>query len=286
MGTITIEQVVKTAQQIPSLSVLVMEVLASFDKKDVNFVDLVRKIGQDQGLTARVLRVANAPFYGNSGKIGSIKSAVVVLGFHNVRSLVAAAGLINRFPVSTTPSGFDRMAFWQHNIGTAVCAHQLAKALGKDQSLAFTTGLLHDVGKLVLDAYFGEEYMEVLLRCEAEDISMIEAERAVLGLDHTQVGHELTRRWHFPLLIQRGIRDHHNPEAEQSTLTDIVHVANLLAHMLDFDKPELNRMPALSDAAWTRLGIDLDTLPMQMEKIERQYASIKLIMHEEENGKS
>ena len=280
MGTLTIEQVVKTAHQIPSLSVLVMEVLASFDKKDVNFTDLVRKIGQDQGLTTRVLRVANAPFYGNSGKIGSIKSAVVVLGFHNVRSLVAAAGLLNQFPVSTAPSGFNRMAFWQHNIGTAVCAHQLAKTLGIDQSLAFTAGLLHDVGKLVLDAYFSAELVPVLARCAADDISMFEAERAVLGLDHTQIGYELTRRWRFPLVIQRAIRDHHDPEAEQGALTDLVHVANVLSHMLDFDKPDFNRMPLLSSAAWTRLGIDLDTLPMQMAKIERQYASIKLLIQE------
>lgn len=280
MVKLTIEQVVKTVHQIPSLSVLVMEVLASFDKKDVNFAELVQKIGQDQGLTTRVLRVANAPFYGNSGKIGSIKSAIVVLGFHNVRSLVTAAGLINQFPVSVTPSGFDRMAFWQHNIGTAVCAHQLAKTLGKDQSMAFTAGLLHDVGKLVLDAYFSEDIAAVLARCAADDISMIEAERAVLGLDHTQIGYELTRRWRFPVMIQRAIRDHHDPECEPGTLTDLVHVANVLSHMLDFDKPDFNRMPSLSNAAWMRLGIEFDALPIQMSKIERQYASIKLLMQE------
>ena len=279
-NTLTIEQVISAVRQIPSLSVLVMEILASFDKKDVNFIDLVRKIGRDQGLTARVLQVANSPFYGNSGKIGSIKGAVVVLGFHNVRSLVAAAGLINQFPISGIPSSFDRLSFWHHNIGVAVCAHHLAKTSGRDEDLAFTAGLLHDVGKLVLDAYFNKNFAAVLARCAADDVTMVMAERAELGLDHAQIGYELTRRWRFPVPIQKAIRDHHNPEYEPNSLTDLVHVANVLSHMLDFDDRNSDLMPSLSVAAWTRLDMDHDILPMQMAEIERQYASMKLLVQE------
>lgn len=277
MHELSIEQVVKVVRQVPSLSVLVMEILSTFNKKDVDFVDLVRKIGHDQGMTARVLRVANSPFYGHSGKIGTIKGALVVLGFHNVRSLVAAAGLIDHFPVATKPGSFNYLAFWQHNIGVAVCAHRLAKTLGKDQSLAFTAGLLHDVGKLVLNTYFTEHYAAVLTHCKTADVSMIKAERTILKLDHTQIGYELVRRWQFPVAIQQAIRNHHNPENEPDTLTDLVHVANILAHMLDFDSADFNRMPELSNAAWVRLAIDFETLPMQMAEIERQYSSIKLL---------
>lgn len=280
MSTLTIEQVIKTVQQVPSLSTLVVEVLASFDKKDVNFSELVQKISRDQGLTTRVLRVANSPFYGNSGKIGSVKAAVIVLGFHNVRSLVVAAGLINQFPAPATPSGFDRLGFWRHSIGSAVCANRLAMTLGRDQSMAFTAGLLHDIGKLVLDAYFSENLAEMLeYYATNNDISMIKAERAVLGIDHTQIGYELTRRWHFPVSIQKAIRDHHDSEREPSALTDLAHIANVLSHMLDFDNSDSNDgVPLLSSTAWTRLGMDHETLPMQLAEIERQYASMQMLV--------
>ena len=280
MGTLTIDQVIKEIQQVPSLSVVVMEILASFDKEDIDVARLVQKLGQDQGLTARVLRVANSPFYGLSSKVGSVNEAVVVLGFHNVRSLVAAARIIHQFPTSEGSGAFDQLAFWQHGIGTAVCAQVLAKTLGKDQALAFTAGLLHDFGKLVLDAYFSENYAVALARCTADDSTLVDAERAVLGLDHAQVGYELAKRWKFPLSIQQAIRDHHQPDCEPADLTDLVHVANTLCHALDIGNSGYEMVPFLSSAAWTRLNLDWETMPALMAEIERQYAAMRLLVNE------
>lgn len=279
MGKLTIEQVIKGVQQVPSLSAVVLEVLAGFDKEDIEIADLVQKLGQDQGLTARVLRVANSPFYGISSKVGSVGEAVVVLGFHNVRSLVAAAGIINQFPV-VGGKGFDRLAFWQHGIGSAVCAQVLAKALGRDQALAFTAGLLHDIGRLVLDAYFHEDFKAAMAHCTAEDSTLLDAERAVLGVDHAQVGFELARRWKFPVSIQQAIRDHHQPEREQAVLTDLVHVANVLCHALDIGNSGYEIVPTLSSGAWTRLGLGWEKMPAQMAEIEQLYAGAHLLVSE------
>lgn len=279
MGKLTIEQVIKGVQQVPSLSAVVLEVLASFDREDIEIADLVQKLGQDQGLTARVLRVANSPFYGISSKVGSVGEAVVVLGFHNVRSLVAAAGIINQFPVSEG-KGLDRLALWQHGIGTAVCAQVLAKALGRDQALAFTAGLLHDIGRLVLDAYFHEDFKAAMVHCTAEDSTLLDAERAVLGMEHAQVGFELARRWKFPVSIQQAIRDHHQPEREQAALTDLVHTANVLCHALDIGNAGYEMVPPLSSSAWTRLGLDWEKMPAQMAEIEQLYAGAHLLVSE------
>lgn len=279
MGKLTIEQVIKGVQQVPSLSAVVLEVLASFDREDIEIADLVQKLGQDQGLTARVLRVANSPFYGISSKVGSVGEAVVVLGFHNVRSLVAAAGIINQFPVSEG-KGLDRLALWQHGIGTAVCAQVLAKALGRDQALAFTAGLLHDIGRLVLDAYFHEDFKAAMVHCTAEDSTLLDAELAVLGMEHAQVGFELARRWKFPVSIQQAIRDHHQPEREQAALTDLVHTANVLCHALDIGNAGYEMVPPLSSSAWTRLGLDWEKMPAQMAEIEQLYAGAHLLVSE------
>lgn len=279
MGKLTIEQVIKGVQQVPSLSAVVLEVLASFDRKNIEIAGLVQKLGQDQGLTARVLRVANSPFYGISSKVGSVGEAVVVLGFHNVRSLVAAAGIINQFPVSEG-NGFDRLAFWQHGIGTAVCAQVLAKALGRDQALAFTAGLLHDVGRLVLDAYFHDDFKAAMAHCMAEDSTLLDAELAVLGVEHAQVGFELARRWKFPVSIQQAIRGHHQPGREQAALTDLVHMANVLCHALDIGNAGYEMVPPLSSGAWTRLGLDWEKMPAQMAEIEQLYAGAHLLVSE------
>jgi len=279
MGTLTIEQVIKGVQQVPSLSAVVLEVLASFDKENIDTASLVQKLGQDQGLTARVLRVANSPFYGISSKVGSVGEAVVVLGFHNVRSLVAGAGIINQFPASEGDS-LDRLAFWQHGLGTAVCAQVLAKALGRDPALAFTAGLLHDVGRLVLDAYFQANFKAVMAHRMAEDSTLLDAELTVLGVEHAQIGFELARRWKFPVSIQQAIRDHHQPERERATLTDLVHTANVLCHALDIGNSGYEMVPPLSSSAWTRLGLDWEKVPAQMAEVEQLYASVHLLASE------
>ncbi|PWB47722.1 MAG: histidine kinase [Nitrosomonadales bacterium] len=274
-----IEQVSRTIQQVPSLSAVVMEVLASFDKPDIDIAGLAQKISQDQGLTARVLRVANSPFYGMSTKIGSVQEAVVVLGFHSVRALVAAAGIIGQFPDSGHQC-FDRTGFWRHGIGTAACAQTLARSLGQNQALAFTAGLLHDIGKLALDAYFHDDYQLALAHCVAEDTPLLAAERAVLGVDHAQVGHELARRWKFPAEIQLAIRDHHQPGNEPATLTGLVHVANVLCHALGIGNAGYDLVPHLSSSAWSRLGLNWDTMPALWAETERQYAGLSLLLSE------
>ncbi len=280
MGTLTVEQVVKGIQQVPSPSVVVLEILASFDRDNIDTAGLVQKIGQDQGLTARVLRVANSPFYGMSSKIGSVGEAMVVLGFHNVRSLVAAAGIIDQFAVAES-NGLDRPAFWQHSIGTAVCAQVLARALGKNQALAFTAGLLHDIGRLALDTYFHAESKAVMARSAADDSSLVDAECAEIGVDHGLIGYELAKRWKFPVSIQQAIRDHLRPDRESAVLTDLVHVANVLCHALDIGNAGYDEMvPPLSSGAWTRLGLDWDAMPALLAEIERQYAGAHLLLGE------
>ncbi|MHB8167544.1 MAG: HDOD domain-containing protein, partial [Sulfuricella sp.] len=174
----------------------------------------------------------------------------------------------------------DRLAFWQHGLGSAVCAQVLAKALGRDQALAFTAGLLHDIGKLVLDAFFHADYAAAVARCVAEDSALPEAERAELGLEHGLVGYELVKRWKFPLAIQQAIRDHHQPEREPAALTDLVHVANALCHALDIGNSGYEIVPTLSSGVWTRLGLGWEKMPALMAEIELQYVGMQLLVKE------
>lgn len=279
MKTPTLPEVLGKVRQIPSLSVVVAELLVSLNRDESDTATLVSKIAQDQGLAARVLRVANSPFYGLNSRVSAVSEAVVVLGFHAVRSLALAAGILNVFPPGASTK-FDRLAFWRHAVGTGVCARVVAARVGCEPESAFTAGLLHDVGKLALHVYFSDVFEAVLDRRSAGDLTIAEAERELLGYDHSAIGYEIARNWRFPPQIQQAIRDHHDPDAQPSALGDVVHVANSLCIALDIGCGGDHQVPRISHAAWARLGLGWEALGQSLREIERLNAGMNLLLAE------
>jgi len=273
------EKMLQDIRQLPSLSVVVLEILDSFKDEGLKVPELVRKIGRDQGLAARVLRVANSAFLGFPSKVSSINEAVVVLGFHTVRSLALAAGVIQQFPPGEGKA-FDRLTFWQHAIGVGVAARVLAQKLGRNQEEAFTAGLLHDIGRLVLDAYFHDSFLKILSLASEEDCPLVSAEKKVLGMDHAEIGYEVARQWKFPLPVQLAIRGHHGPDASSSELSDLIHLANVLVHGLEIGNSGYDQVPPLAAGAWQRLGLDWDAVAACLPEIERLNAGATLLVAE------
>lgn len=281
MSELAMDRVVEQVRQLPSLNQVVNEVLRSFDNEDVDIPSLVSKISRDQGLAAHVLRVANSAFYGMSSHVSSVGEAVVVLGFYSIRSLAVAAGIINQFP-HADGKVFDRLEFWRHAIGVGVCARIIAARLGLNVETAFTAGLLHDIGMLVLDTYFHVEFEEAMAYREANDVQFIEAEKATLGLTHSMIGYEVAKRWKFPREIQLAIRDHHSPDNEKTgQLTDVVHLANVLCHALEIGNSCYDMVPPLSNGAWERLGLSWTQMGEMLREIERLNASANVLAVEE-----
>jgi putative nucleotidyltransferase with HDIG domain len=276
MSHLPLEEILGRLQKLPALSVVLAELMESFEKESLCISQLAGKIGLDQGLTARVLRVANSAFYGYPSRIASINDAVVVLGFGNVRSLAVAGGIIEQFS-SAGQGGFDRLAFWRHSIGTAVCAKVLADRTGQNPETAFTAGLLHDIGKLVMDISLPEHYDSVLKYCAQTDCAIGVAEKKILGVDHALVGYELAQRWKFPLSIQLAIRNHHAPQ--QEPLSDLVHAANVLCHALDIGNGGYEAVPPLSSEAWDRLGLEWKALRPCFAEIERINVAASLLLN-------
>ena len=144
MTRLSFEHIIRQIQELPSLPVVVLELLSSMDQDDTDVHVLAQKIELDQGLAAKTLRIANSSFYGMQSKVTSIPQAVSVLGFHSIRTVVTACALTGSFaPVS---GGFDFQAFWRHSLATAVAARLLAPHLRVNPETAFTAGLLHDLG--------------------------------------------------------------------------------------------------------------------------------------------
>jgi len=272
------DQVLSRLKQLPSLPASIAELLASFADDDVDVEQISRQIARDQGLTARVLRVANSSFYGLQSRVGTVHEAVVILGFRAVRSMVLAVGMSSAFKVENCP-GFDIRAYLRHCAAVGLAARGLAALTGHNPELAFTGGMLHDIGKLVLAANFPAEYAAALVWRQQHDCFMCQAEREVLGLDHGEVGGLLAETWHFPPALLAAVSGHHAPsEAAVNVPADLIHIADALARAMGLaHSPDEMVMPVES-AAWQRLGLDAAKIATLPAMIEREMEEMVLVV--------
>lgn len=255
MTALALTDVIKSIRDLPSLPLVVIELLKSFEQTDINISVLADKVSRDQALAAKTLRLANSSFYGLQHKVKTIPQAITVLGFDSVRALITAAGITENF-AGARHATFDFQMFWRHAIGTALCAKMIARASNQNQDYAFISGLLHDIGKLVLVTRFPQQYADAMAYRAANDCYMLEAERQVLGLDHTMVGRALAEYWKFPALIQKTIANHHAPmAADLGDMPSVVHVANAIVYALDLTGQDDGLVPPIADDAWNSLNI-------------------------------
>ncbi|OIQ87428.1 ribonuclease Y [mine drainage metagenome] len=265
-------------QKLPSMPSLMLEIMQSFDDESVDVGSLANKISHDQALVAKVMRVANSAFFGLSGQIGSIPEAASVLGFNNLRGLVTAAAVIGIFPHEE--HNFDLTAFWRHNIGTAVCAKVLARHIGLNAEAAFTAGMLHDIGGLVIGVYFPQVAARTVQFVDGGGDESLRIERAALGFDHAVLGGEVAKRWHFPATTQQAIALHHTQAADgtERTLADVVYIANLFSHALNDGHLLENKASRLATAARLRLELKMDTLEVLAVEVQRLYSGAIMLI--------
>ncbi|MDR3158688.1 MAG: HDOD domain-containing protein [Zoogloeaceae bacterium] len=250
---------------LPGLPPLVSDLLAEMEHAEcLNFPVLAQRIAADQGLALRILRLANSSFYGLSGRVASIEDAIVILGLRTLYMLALNAAAMRA--ITHPPcAGFDELAFWRHSIAVAVAARALAVACRKNPDIAFTHGLLHDIGQLLLASCFPDEYRQTLVCADNRAVMRLDNERALLGVEHAQAGAMLAAQWGLPSELAAAIAQHHAPDSEAA---DLLHLADILAHaLLEDDMP----IPCLSLAAWQRLALDEAKLFPVLARIEHDF---------------
>lgn len=271
---LTPAQAVAGINAIPSLPTAVLELMAEIDKESADAEQIARKIAQDQGLSARILRLANSPFYGQANRVGSITDALMVLGLRTVHSLATAAAVTVAFRV-TPGSGLDLPSFWRHGIGAALCARALAPHLGVNAEEAFIAGLLHDIGRVALASGFPQHAAAVAAHRERYDGLQLDAERTLLGIDHAVVGQLLAERWHFPPALCEAIGQHHAPLPEMSRkLPGLLHLADALAHALDFAGARDAVMPRLSPGVWSAAALSWADTQALFAAVDTQFEAL------------
>lgn len=279
MNHVSLDLALRRIHHLPSLPTVVLELLASVDQEDINLEDLAQKIAHDQAITARTLRLANSSFYGMERQVTSIQEAIAILGFRTVRSIATTAALLGAFERSAE-NRFDFDRFWQHAIAAAVCARELAPYLALHPDHAYSAGLLHDIGRLVLATQFQNEYTATLDYQAKQNCPLLEAERAVLGIDHAQVGEALTQHWKFPLAMTLAVAEHHHTSCQGvAPLSLAVMAANAMAHALTLPGSTDIGVAPLHAQLWQCLGLNTETLQGVSATAAKQYASASLILN-------
>jgi putative nucleotidyltransferase with HDIG domain len=229
-------------------------------------------ISRDPALSSKVLRMANSAFYGFPRKIATIHSAIVVLGFANIRNIVLTTSVAGMLPPRDDGLLFDRVAFWQHSLACGITSKLLAQKMGmKNLEEAFLWGLLHDLGKVVLDGCFREEFHLIVRLAREKGLLLRDAEEAVLGFDHAAAGGVVAEKWNLPPALIKAVRFHHDPTLarESMRVAAIVHLADILCRAIGLGNGGDERIPVVRDVSWKLLGMDRSAMRELFHEMER-----------------
>lgn len=236
---------------LPTLPAVALEVGQLLEDYDTPVEAVCETIEKDQAMVPRILKLVNSAFFGLRSNVSNISHAVVLLGFNTIRNAVVSVSVIRAMPGKKQLRGFDVTQFWSHAVSVAVTSKHLAeKSHLHYAGDAFTAGLLHDVGKLVMFLYFRDLFSAIWSRAGREGCSFYEAEQREGGITHAQVGAYMARRWQLPERLADAIAFHHDVDqsAADLNLLLIVQAADTIANTAAVDDcpPDLLRFHPLA----------------------------------------
>lgn len=198
--------------------------------------DIGKTLGKDQGLTTRILRLANSAYYGLQAEVLSVSRAAAVLGMHEIRNIVLTLGVNGLTAGRDMPDEFDLGEYWRHQFFVGMIAREISRVteLGNPDTL-FTAGLLHDIGKLIIAIRRPDDWAGIRELAEAEDLLDAEAEDEYWGLDHAVIGALVLKSWDLPPALVEPVNWHHAPELSpgHSNESTVVCLADCAAHAVD-----------------------------------------------------
>lgn len=277
---------IEQIENLPTLPEVANRLLKIINDPTTTAVDVANLISRDLSLTSKVLRLANSAFYGIPRTVTTVQNAVVILGLKVINTMVFSITVVKMFPGDGSNPLFSRKKFWAHSLACAVLSRQLALRMRKftlfDPEECFCAGLIHDIGRVVLDQYFHENFLKAIQKAMDSKIPLLQAENEIFGFNHMDVGDWLTSRWELPQDIRVPIVHHHNPGKTEYAreITTLVHLADSLCYDLHFGLPGLEVRPPVDEVQIGTLGFtqeDLDAVKASAnEEIEKFQAAFEM----------
>ena len=256
----------------PSLPTSVTKVMEICNNPQTSPADLNHVIMLDPVLVGRVLKLINSAYYGLGQPVTSLARAIIMLGINTVKNLALSSTVMGQFHSKKAVHGLNMEGFWRHSLCVGVSAKLLARKRGVDPKFVeefFTAGLLHDIGKIPINALISKEYMLTVSTADRERKSLFQAEESALGINHCTSGAMISAAWKLDGAVGDTIIHHHNCEEYSGDYKEVLYsvaAANRFATLSDIGFSGDCHPVALPPSAWDTLNISRDVF----DEIEEQ----------------
>ncbi|OGU01107.1 MAG: HD family phosphohydrolase [Geobacteraceae bacterium GWC2_48_7] len=266
----TVQSLIEETRTVYSLPLFYERLNETINHPRSSISDIVKIIIDDQGLSARILRLANSPLFGCYSKVDSISKSVTIIGTQQLRDLALASSVIKVFK-GIPEDVLSMTSFWQHSISCGIVARCLATYLRENNvERFFVSGVLHDVGQLIMCTTIPEMVQQIRDYSVNNDKLYYKTEFDMLQFNHSQVGGALLQSWKIPASITETVTYHHTPRfAKQFPLeTAVIHLADIICHSMEFGHSAEWCVPRMDENAWERLNMPVSMLSTILKQSE------------------
>lgn len=272
-----LKMVQKKESDLPTLPVVIDRIISVASDESTTTEELAEIISYDQGMTNKLLKLANSIYYSQKTKVDTIKRSITVIGFDEIIGIALGMGILSSF-TDKSGLGLDMKALWIHGIGVATISKELAKRTNPGiANKIFIPALLHDMGKVIFSVYFKDEYRKVRQLAMGKKKPLYFAENAVFKLDHAVLSALLMKRWNFPQSIMLPCRFHHNPESAPIKFKHqslIINLADYLTQKAGIGHSG-NPIPVTVKNSPKKIGINPKILKLTIDQLRRKEDEIK-----------
>ncbi len=258
--------------EVSSLPMIYYRIDEVISRPNTSMADIGKIVGQDPGLTVRLLRLANSAFYHFPTKIETITQALVVIGTQQLRELVLATSIVNLF--QGIPKDLVNMeSFWRHSIACGLAARMMATYRHEANVERYLiAGMVHDVGRLIMYKKIGDLSRSALIHSRTSGKPLYLAEKEVIGFDHGQIGRLLLQSWNLPQSLEEAVAFHHRPNLADHFPMEAatVHLADIMVNALQWGTSGAHLVPPLESSAWDLLGLPPNVLPSLLKDLRGQ----------------
>jgi len=277
-----VDEILGLVQQVPPFPKVARRVLDLIENPAVTARQLAEVIQYDQAITANVLKVCNASYFGLPRKVSSLDEALVLIGHETLKDVIIASSSA-QFYQGDVGAGYqlEQGELWRHSVATAIMAKILVQHVSEvEGGVAFTAGLLHDIGKRFLSSFVAEDFKNIMQRVVRENVPFEEAEKKSLGITHAELGGLILKQWEFPSEMIMAVRQHHNPDAlQQDPLTALVALSNALVVSLGIGAGADGLATRLQGAGVKRFGITQSDLDLHMADLVGEMDRAQELLH-------